>query len=41
MVGRLLYTKYLFPFELASLILLVAMIGAILLAKKGISEVQE
>ena len=41
MVGRLLYTKYLFPFELASLILLVAMIGAILLAKKGIPEVQE
>ena len=34
MVGRLLYTKYLFPFEVASLILLVAMIGAILLAKK-------
>jgi NADH-quinone oxidoreductase subunit J len=36
MVGRLLYTKYLFPFEVASLILLVAMIGAILLAKKEI-----
>jgi NADH-quinone oxidoreductase subunit J len=34
MVGRLLYTKYLFPFEVASLILLVAMIGAILLAKR-------
>jgi NADH-quinone oxidoreductase subunit J len=37
-IGLLLYTKYLFPFELASLILLVAMIGAILLAKKGIVE---
>jgi NADH-quinone oxidoreductase subunit J len=36
MIGRLLYTKYLFPFEVASLILLVAMIGAILLAKKEI-----
>ncbi len=36
MVGRALYTTYLFPFEVASLILLVAMIGAILMAKKGI-----
>ena len=34
-VGHALYTTYLFPFEVASLILLVAMIGAILLAKKG------
>ena len=40
MVGRLLYTKYLFPFEVASLILLVAMIGAILLAKKALPEVR-
>ncbi|HZC68344.1 MAG TPA: NADH-quinone oxidoreductase subunit J [Nitrospirales bacterium] len=35
-VGRALYTTYLFPFEVASLILLVAMIGAIFMAKKGI-----
>ncbi len=35
-LGRALYTTYLFPFEVASLILLVAMIGAIVLAKKGI-----
>ena len=28
-VGRLLFTDYLFPFELASILLLVAMIGAI------------
>jgi len=35
-IGLLLYTKYLFPFEVASLILLVAMIGAILLSKKGL-----
>src|SRR5712692_4002259 len=34
-VGKALYTTYLFPFEVASLILLVAMIGAILMAKKG------
>lgn len=37
-IGQLLYTTYLFPFEVASLILLVAMIGAIILAKKGIFE---
>jgi NADH-quinone oxidoreductase subunit J len=30
--GRLLFTKYVFPFELASVVLLVALIGAILLA---------
>jgi NADH-quinone oxidoreductase subunit J len=35
-VGMLLYTDYLVPFELASMLLLVAMIGAILLAKKEI-----
>ncbi len=33
-VGKILFTKYLFPFEVASLILLVAMIGVIVLAKK-------
>ncbi|MFQ5990959.1 MAG: NADH-quinone oxidoreductase subunit J [Nitrospiraceae bacterium] len=37
-IGQALYTTYLFPFEVASLILLVAMIGAIVLAKKGIME---
>jgi NADH-quinone oxidoreductase subunit J len=37
-VGQALYTTYLFPFEVASFILLVAMIGAIVLAKKGIME---
>lgn len=31
-VGRLLYTSYLLPFELASILLLVAMVGAVLLA---------
>jgi len=35
-IGDVLYSTYLFPFEVASLILLVAMIGAILLAKKDI-----
>ncbi len=33
-VGWLLYTDYLVPFEVASVLLLVAMIGAILLARK-------
>jgi NADH-quinone oxidoreductase subunit J len=32
-VGWLLYTRYLVPFEVASMLLLVAMIGAILLAR--------
>jgi NADH-quinone oxidoreductase subunit J len=35
-IGMLLYTDYLIPFEVASMLLLVAMIGAILLAKKEI-----
>jgi NADH-quinone oxidoreductase subunit J len=35
-VGKVLYTKYLLPFEIASLILLVAIIGAVVLAKKRI-----
>jgi NADH-quinone oxidoreductase subunit J len=38
-IGDVLYSTYLFPFEVASLILLVAMIGAIILAKKNILEV--
>jgi NADH-quinone oxidoreductase subunit J len=35
-LGDVLYSTYLFPFEVASLILLVAMVGAIILAKKDI-----
>lgn len=33
-LGYLLYTNYLIPFEVASMLLLVAMIGAIVLAKR-------
>jgi NADH-quinone oxidoreductase subunit J len=33
-VGKTLFTNYLFPFEVASVILLTAMIGAILLGRK-------
>jgi NADH-quinone oxidoreductase subunit J len=32
-VGQALYTRYLFPFEVTSLILLVAMVGAIVIGK--------
>lgn len=40
-VATMLFTKYLFPFEVASVILLVAMIGAIVLGKKDIVEDQQ
>lgn len=33
-VGSLLYTKYLFPFEIASILLLVGIVGAVVLAKR-------
>ena len=33
-IGRVLYTEFIFPFEVVSLILLVAVVGAIVLAKK-------
>ena len=33
-LAELLYTKYLFPFELASILLLVAIVGAIVMAKR-------
>ena len=35
-VGVLLYSNYMFPFEIASLLLLVAIIGAVVMAKKRI-----
>jgi NADH-quinone oxidoreductase subunit J len=34
-VGWLLYTSYLIPFEVASMLLLIAMIGAIVLARRS------
>ena len=33
-VGRLLFTSYLFPFELTSVLLLAAMVGALVLARR-------
>jgi NADH-quinone oxidoreductase subunit J len=35
-VGEMLYRNYMFPFEIASLLLLVAIIGAVVMAKKRI-----
>ena len=32
-VGQVLYTRYLFPFEITSMLLLVAMVGAVVIAK--------
>ena len=37
-LGKLLYTDYLYPFEIASVILLVAIIGAIVLAKRRLKS---
>ncbi|MBI5287207.1 MAG: NADH-quinone oxidoreductase subunit J [Deltaproteobacteria bacterium] len=33
-LGRLLFTKYLFPFEIVSVLLLVAMVGAIVMTRE-------
>jgi NADH-quinone oxidoreductase subunit J len=38
LVGKMLFTKYVFPFEIASILLFAAIIGAIVLAKKRIIE---
>ncbi|MDA1000957.1 MAG: NADH-quinone oxidoreductase subunit J [bacterium] len=37
-LGSVLYTKFLFPFEVASVLLLAAMVGAIVLAKRTIDR---
>jgi NADH-quinone oxidoreductase subunit J len=37
-LGKLMYTEFLFPFEIASLILLIAMVGAIVLAKRRLKS---
>jgi NADH-quinone oxidoreductase subunit J len=36
LVGRVLFSEYMLPFEIASILLLVAMIGAVVMAKKRI-----
>jgi len=35
-VGRVLYTRYILPFEVASFILIIAIIGAVILAKRRV-----
>jgi NADH-quinone oxidoreductase subunit J len=40
-IGNALYTEYLVPFEVASLFLLVAMIGAIVIGKRELSAIEE
>jgi NADH-quinone oxidoreductase subunit J len=37
-IGKVLFTKFLFPFEITSFLLLAAIIGAVLLAKKKITQ---
>jgi NADH-quinone oxidoreductase subunit J len=37
-LGKILYTTFLFPFEVTSLLLLAAIVGAVMLAKKKITE---
>lgn len=37
-IGKALYSKYIIPFELTSVLLLVALVGAIILAKKDGKE---
>ncbi|MGA9408271.1 MAG: NADH-quinone oxidoreductase subunit J [Bacteroidota bacterium] len=37
-IGKVLFTKFVFPFEITSLLLLAAIVGAVILAKKKITE---
>jgi NADH-quinone oxidoreductase subunit J len=37
-VGRMLFTQYLLPFEIASILLLAAIVGAVILAKRRIDD---
>jgi NADH-quinone oxidoreductase subunit J len=37
-LGRLLFTKYLYPFEITSILIIAAMVGAIVLVKKRDNE---
>jgi len=36
-IGRALFTDYLFPFEVTSVLLLVALVGVIALAKRRVA----
>lgn len=38
-IGRILYTEYLFPFEIASVLIFVAIVGAVMVAKRNHGQV--
>jgi NADH-quinone oxidoreductase subunit J len=40
-VGKMLFTDYLLPFEIASVLLLAAIVGAVILAKRRISDSEQ
>ena len=40
-IGRILYSRYLFPFEITSILLLVAMVGAVLIGHGGVGVKSE
>jgi NADH-quinone oxidoreductase subunit J len=35
-IGQVLYTDYAFPFEVTSILIIVAMVGAVVLAKRHV-----
>ena len=37
-VGKMLFTEFLLPFEIASVLLLAAIVGAVILAKRRIDD---
>ena len=41
LVGKMLFTKYVLPFEIASILLFAAIVGAIILAKKQIIKEEQ
>lgn len=40
-VGKLLYSEYIFPFEIASVLIMVAIVGAVILAKRSYKEAEK
>ena len=40
-IGSLLFTKYLLPVEMAAVLLLIAIVGAVVLTRKGTVSVEE
>lgn len=40
-LGKVLFNEFLLPFEISAILLLIAMIGAVLLAKKEVKEIKK